>query len=58
MILSKYKIGICDKINKVISLLGKFFNIPPSGMYAVLFGSLSGYPTGAALLSDQVKKKD
>lgn len=58
MILSKYIIGICDENNKVIKLLGKIFNIPPSGMYAVLFGSLSGYPTGAALVSDQIKKKD
>lgn len=58
MILSKYIIGNSDENNKFIRLLSKFFNIPSSGMYAMLFGSLSGYPTGAALLSDQVKKKD
>lgn len=58
MILSKYIIANSLGFNFLFSTVGKIFNISPEGMEAVIFGTLSGYPTGATLLADQVKKKD
>ncbi len=57
MILSKYIINISNS-NKFIDKLAQFFNVPSAGMYAILLGSLAGYPVGASLLTDQIKKKE
>lgn len=57
MIVSKYLISV-SKNNRIISFIAKIFNISPNGMYCVIFGTLSGYPTGAILLADQIKKKE
>lgn len=58
MIISKYLLSVSNPNNKIIDFLAKIFNISKNGMYCVIFGSLSGYPTGAILLADQVKKKE
>lgn len=58
MILSKYIIYISNGNNKITALCSKIFNISPQGMNAVILGSIAGYPAGATLLCDQVKKKE
>ena len=57
MIVSKYLISVCRN-SRIINSVAKIFNISPNGMYCVIFGTLSGYPTGAILLADQIKKKE
>ena len=57
MVISKYI--IYNRTNsKLYRIIGKVFNVSSECVEIILLGSLSGYPTGATLICDQVKKKD
>lgn len=57
MVITKY-IVYSNKTHKLFEIIGKFFNISATGAQSMLLGSISGYPSGAILIGDNVKKKD
>ncbi len=57
MVITKYIVH-SKKSHILFKYIGKVFNITAEGAQVMILGSISGYPTGAVLVGDNVKKKD
>ena len=57
MVITKYIVH-SNKCHKIFKFIGKIFNISDAGAQLMFLGSISGYPSGAILIGDSVKKKD